>query len=58
MTEYDWRDSVKKWRVESFFGKWIVVPDGSDVFCYISRWRWLAMREAERLAREHGGEVV
>ena len=27
----DWRDSVKVWKVESFFGKWIVRPDDSEV---------------------------
>lgn len=53
----DWRDSVKVWKVEPFFGDWIVVSDDSMAYCYKSRWRWLAVREAKRLAAEHGGEI-
>lgn len=58
MTETDWRDSVKVWKVEPFFGKWIITTDNSLSFCYRSSWRWLAVREARRLAAQHGGEVV
>jgi len=50
-----WRTNVKVWKVEQFFGSWIVRPDQSDQWCYRSRWRWLAVREAKRLAAENGG---
>jgi hypothetical protein len=53
----DWRSSVKVWKVESFFGKWVVVPDDSDAYCYIAGWRWLAVQEANRLATQYGGAV-
>lgn len=54
----DWRDSVKVWKVESFFGKWIVRADDNMAPTYESQWRWLAIRAAKQLAAEHGGEVI
>lgn len=54
----DWRDAVKIWKVEPFFGEYVVVPDDSFAFCYKSKWRWLAVREAKKLAAQHGGKVV
>lgn len=53
----EWRDRVRVWKVEPFFGAWVVVPDDSFVFTYKSNWKWLAVREAKRLSGRHGGEV-
>lgn len=53
----DWRDSVKVWKVEMFFGKWIVVADYVLAPQYKSNWKWLAIREAKRLSSKHGGKV-
>lgn len=53
----DWREGVKIWKVEPFFGAWVVVADDSFAFNYKSNWKWLAVREAKRLSAQHGGEV-
>jgi hypothetical protein len=52
----DWRDSVKVWKVEPFFGEWVVVPDESMAYVY-KGWKWLCIREARKLAADHGGRV-
>jgi hypothetical protein len=49
----DWRSKVKRWNVEPFFGKWIVVADDGDSYCYISRWRWLAVLKSKRLTAKY-----
>jgi hypothetical protein len=50
---------MKVWRVERFFGDWVVYSPGDDLPLPVATylWRWSAWRDAKRRAQRDGGRA-